>query len=273
MCTFIYKSLAEVCIGIKLLRVLDLAIGYARPIVEGINAVFLDKTLTQIIGTNGSGKTTLIKTLIGILRPLKGSIFLNEEDVTGSPERIGRRVGYVPQIFTPSYFPYPVSVEELIESSYLLYRGRWPRTLSSREVRTRVEEVLDLVELDKNIRNKSFWKLSGGERQRVLIARALVHEPEILILDEPFSSVDPAGRVSLTSTIIKLLKSKSTTVIMSSHDPTLLLQHTDNLLLLGNGKWFFGTPEDVLKKETLKEVYGEAVTIHEKHVHIHDYHV
>lgn len=256
-----------------MLRTLDLAIGYARPIIEGISTAFPKNTLTQIIGANGSGKTTFIKTLIGILRPLKGSIFLYGEDVTGSPERIGRHVGYVPQIFTPSYFPYPVSVEELIESSYLLYRGRWPRTLSSHEVRRRIEEVLDLVELDKGIRNKSFWKLSGGERQRVLIARALVHEPEILILDEPFSSVDPAGRISLASTIIKLLKSKSTTVIMSSHDPTLLLQRTDNLLLLGNGKWFFGTPEDILKEDVLREVYGEAITMHEKHVHIHDYHV
>lgn len=256
-----------------MLRVVDLTIGYVRPLVEGINAVFPANTLTQIIGANGSGKTTLIKTLIGILKPLRGSVFLYDEDVTGSPERIGRCVGYVPQIFTPSYFPYPVSVEELIESSYLLYRGRWPRTLSSSEVRKRVEEVLDLVDLGKNIKNKSFWELSGGERQRVLIARALVHEPKILILDEPFSSVDPAGRISLASTIIKLLKSKTTTVIMSSHDPTLLLQHTDNLLLLGNGKWFFGAPERVLKEDILKEVYGGAITIHEKHVHIHDYHV
>ncbi|MEM2040271.1 MAG: metal ABC transporter ATP-binding protein, partial [Zestosphaera sp.] len=108
---------------------------------------------------------------------------------------------------------------------------------------------------------------------RVLIARALIHEPKILILDEPFSSVDPAGRVSLASMMIKLLKSRSTTVIMSSHDPTLLLQHTDNLLLLGNGKWFFGSPGEILKENILKEVYGEAITTHEKHVHIHDYHV
>jgi len=256
-----------------LLRVLDLTIGYAKPIVDGINAVFREKTLTQIIGANGSGKTTLIKTLVGILKPLKGSIFLYEEDVTGSPERIGRYVGYVPQIFTPSYFPYPVSVEELIESSYLLYRRKWPRTLSSSDVKKRVEEVLDLVELDKSVKNKSFWELSGGQRQRVLIARALIHEPKILILDEPFSSVDPAGRVSLASMMIKLLKSRSTTVIMSSHDPTLLLQHTDNLLLLGNGKWFFGSPGEILKENILKEVYGEAITTHEKHVHIHDYHV
>jgi len=256
-----------------LLRVVDLTIGYVRPIVEGLNVVFPENTLTQIIGANGSGKTTLIKTLIGILKPLRGSVFLYDEDVTGSPERIGRYVGYVPQIFTPSYFPYPVSVEELIESSYLLYRGKWPRIFPSSEVRKRVEEVLDLVDLDKNVKNKSIWELSGGERQRVLIARALVHEPKILILDEPFSSVDPAGRISLASVITKLVKDKTTTIIMSSHDPTLLLQHTDNLLLLANGKWFFGAPENVLKEDVLKEVYGEAVTIYGKHVHIHDYHV
>lgn len=256
-----------------MLRVLNLDIGYVKPIIEGISASFPENTLTQIIGANGSGKTTLIKTLIGILKPLRGKVFLYEEDVTGSPERIGRYVGYVPQVFTPSYFPYPVSVGELIESSYLLYRGRWPRILSNHDIRRRVEEVLDLVELERSIKNKSFWKLSGGERQRVLIARALVHEPKILILDEPFSSVDPTGRISLASTIIKLLKSRSTTVIMSSHDPTLLLQHTDNLLLLGNGKWFFGNPENILKEDLLKEIYGEAITMHEKHIHIHDYHV
>ncbi len=256
-----------------MLKTIDLTVGYVRPVVEGINALFPENTLTQIIGANGSGKTTFIKTLIGLLKPLKGSVFLYDEEVTGSPERIGKYVGYVPQIFTPSYFPYPVSVEEFIETSYLLYRKRWPRTLPSSEVKRRVEEVLDLVELDKSVKTKSFWKLSGGERQRVLIARALIHDPKILVLDEPFSSIDPAGRVSLASTILKLLKGRLATVIMSSHDPTLLLQNTDYLLLLGGGKWFFGKPEDVLREEILKEVYGEAITIHEKHVHIHDYHV
>ncbi|MEM2021942.1 MAG: metal ABC transporter ATP-binding protein [Zestosphaera sp.] len=256
-----------------MLRTVDLSIGYSEPVVEEISVKFREGTLTQVVGANGSGKTTLLRTLVGLIRPLRGRVFLRELDVTGMPGLIGRYVGYVPQIFTPSYFAYPVSVEEFIESSYLLYRGRWPRISSNKVIKDRIDEVLRLVELDEGIRRKSFWELSGGQKQRVLIARALVHEPKLLILDEPLSSVDPASRTSLALTLIKLLRDNSVTVIMSSHDPTLLLPHTDEILLLGNGKWFFGKPYEILTEEVLKEVYGEAITVHERHIHIHDYHM
>ncbi len=256
-----------------MLRTIDLSIGYSEPVVEGITVKFREGTLTQVVGPNGSGKTTLLRTLIGLIRPLRGKVFLRELDVTGMPDLIGRYVGYVPQIFTPSYFAYPVSVEEFIESSYLLYRRRWPRISSNKLIKERINEVLRLVELGEDIRRKSFWELSGGQKQRILIARALVHEPKLLILDEPFSLADPTSRTSLALTLIKLVRNNSMTVIMSSHDPTLLLPHTDEILLLGNSRWFFGKPYEILTEEVLKEVYGEAITVHEKHTHIHDYHM
>ncbi|MEM0296751.1 MAG: metal ABC transporter ATP-binding protein [Zestosphaera sp.] len=256
-----------------MLRTNYLSIGYSEPLITGITVEFQEGTLTQVIGANGSGKTTLLKTLVGLVRPLSGKVYLYGMDVTAKPNIVGRHVGYVPQIFTPSYFTYPVSVEEFIEFSYLLYRSKWPRIFSDGLARERVDEVLRLVDLDADIKHKSFWSLSGGQRQRVLVARALIHNPKLLVLDEPFSSVDPVGKVSLASTLVKLFKEKNVTIIISSHDPTLLLPHTDNVLLLGNGEWFFGRSDEVLHEEILRRVYGTAVSIHEKHIHIHDYHV
>lgn len=256
-----------------MLRTVDLSIGYSKPLVTGVTVEYQEGTLTQVIGANGSGKTTMLKTLVGLLKPLKGRVYLYGMDVTAKPGVIGRFAGYVPQIFTPSYFMYPVSVEEFIEYSYLLYRSKWPRIISRDFIKKKVDEVLRLVDLDVSIKHKSFWELSGGQRQRILIARGLIHDPKLLILDEPFSSVDPAGRVSLALTLVKLFKEKNITIIMSNHDPTLLLPYTNNVLLLGNGEWFFGKPDDVLNEDTLRRVYGAAVSTYEKYIHIHDYHV
>ncbi len=254
----------------EILKTVDLTIGYEEPLVKNINVSLPEKCLLQVLGPNGSGKTTFLKTILGLLKPLSGRIYFKDIDISLKPEIVSKVFGYVPQIFTPTYFPYPITVKEFVETAYMLYRFRWPRVRSSKNVEDRVRSVLKLVGLDESLWDKNIWKLSGGQRQRVLIARALVYEPEVLVLDEPLASVDPSGRASIAELIGDL--TKQVTVIVSSHDPTILLRHTSYVLLLGNGLNFFGSPDEVLRPEILKVVYGDLAYAMDKHIHIYDHH-
>ena len=114
-------------------------------------------------------------------------------------------------------------------------------------------------------------ELSGGERQRGYIARALVRNPPIILMDEPFSNIDPEGRVELAEKIASLKKDKL--LIVTSHDPTILMPYTDKILFINRQIYFYGDPDEVLRSETIEKIYGKAFIIHGKHVHIIDSHI
>jgi len=250
------------------LVVKDLAVGYdGELVIEGFSARFRGPGLVQVLGPNGSGKTTLIKALLGILRPVRGRVLVNGEEVTGRPEKAGAFMGYVPQYFVPEQH-YPLTAWELVMDSCLLHKRRWPRLGPSRDCRSLVARALKIVDLPPEEWHKSFWELSGGQQQRVLIARALVHDPPVLMMDEPLSAVDPHGRVELAKYIGSLADEKL--VLVTSHDPTLMLPHTDLIVLLNRSYYVVGRPEEVLTLENLREVYGgAAVEVHE-FIHICD---
>lgn len=259
-------------IGTPCIRVERLTVGYGKEIIlENMDLEFKGYGVVQILGPNGAGKTTLLKTILGLIKPLKGKVYVNRIEVTGKPEKAGPHIGYVPQLFTPSVMTFPVTPWELVESSLLLYRKRWPRILVDINVRKRVEEVLKLVGLPKDTWDKSLWELSGGQRQRVLIARALVHDPPILIMDEPLAAVDPAGRAEIAA-LIGLLSEKKL-VVTSSHDPMLLLQYTKQVVLLNRRIYIAGKPKEVLTLENTRKIYGESVIPVKDHVHISDAHI
>ena len=252
-------------------RVVELTVGYGDDIVlENLNLEFRGPGLIQILGPNGAGKTTLLKAILGLIKPLRGRVYINGVDVTGSPDKAGSSVGYVPQLFVTGHNPYPVTAWEFIESSLLLHR-KWPRVFATLEEKKRIEYVLEKVGLPREAWHKSLWSLSGGQRQRVLIARALIHDPEILVMDEPLSAVDPAGRVGLAGLIGELAEEKL--VIVTSHDPMLLLKYTSMVLLLNRRLYMYGRPEEVLTIENARRIYGEAAIPVREHVHISDAHI
>ena len=225
--------------------------------------------LVQIIGPNGAGKTTLFKVILGLVKPDSGRVLINGRDVTGKPSRVGPLVGYVPQI-TPLDRIYPVTAWEVVFNSLLIHENRWPRLFATKDEIDRTKKVLEEVELPRDRWNKCFWELSGGERQRVLLARTMVYEPEILLLDEPLSSVDPLGKVELAKLIGDIAEKKL--VIVTSHDPVLLLPYTDLIALLNRSYFIIGKPEEVLRLEILRNAYGESAVLLEEHVHISDSH-
>ena len=214
--------------------------------------------LILVIGPNGAGKTTLMRALLGLVR-IDGKVFINGVDVTGRPERAGKFVGYVPQI-GPQDLAVPISVMELLSPSL---RSKLPKGSE------RLREIVDLLGL-REVLNLPFSSLSGGQRQRVLLARALAPDPPILMMDEPISSIDPAGRETIIDLILDLSEEKL--LILSSHDPALFANHSKEVIALNKRIVSIGPPEDVLNEKVMREVYGRSLILVERCLHVVDYH-
>ena len=197
------------------IKCIDLDIGYdGKTVVSGLNLKINDGDYLCIVGENGSGKTTLMKTLLGLIPLLGGSIQgLNKNDI-----------GYLPQI-SDIQKDFPATVEEVVLSGTkkLFYRKK--------------EKDLMRFNLERlNIANLSkckFSELSGGQRQRVLLARALCASKKILLLDEPVSGLDPKATAMMYEIINKLNKEDGMTIIMISHDLNGSLKYAGNFLNIG----------------------------------------
>lgn len=197
------------------IKCIDLDIGYdGKTVVSGLNFEINDGDYLCIVGENGSGKTTLMKTLLGLIPLLGGSIQgLNKNDI-----------GYLPQI-RDIQKDFPATVEEVVLSGTkkLFYRKK--------------EKDLMMFNLERlNITNLSrckFSELSGGQRQRVLLARALCASKKILLLDEPVSGLDPKATAMMYEIIDKLNKEDGMTIIMISHDLNGSLKYASNVLNIG----------------------------------------
>jgi zinc transport system ATP-binding protein len=169
-------------------------------------------TLVGIMGPNGGGKTTLLKLLMGFLKPAKGSILLCGK----SPEEFYPNIAYVPQ-FLQSDRDFPITAEELVQLG----------CLSCPENRARTEEWMTRLGIWEH-RNKRFGELSGGLAQRSLLARALISDPEILLLDEPTASIDPPSAHAILDLIESLRGLK--TILLVTHDVKTIIERVDLIL-------------------------------------------
>ena len=177
-------------------------------ILQEITLAVREKDFLGVVGPNGGGKTTLLKIILGLIHPLRGKVRVFGR----APERAHHLIGYVPQ-HADLDSSFPISVMDVVLIGRL---GRAPRLgRYSKSDRQAAEEAMQEAEI-YNLRNRRFGTLSGGQKQRVLIARALVGKPDLLLLDEPTTSVD--GRVE--QDIYELLKrlNEQVTIILVSHD-------------------------------------------------------
>ncbi|GAB6147821.1 metal ABC transporter ATP-binding protein [Stetteria hydrogenophila] len=233
------------------------------PALRDVNLRLEGLGLVVIIGPNGAGKTTLLKTILGLIRPAKGKVIVNGLDVTGSPEKAGRLIGYVPQLVRQSFL-FPITPFELVSASLKLRGFRGDR-------RKVTEHCLTKLRLPREAWYKPLSSLSGGMLQRVLIAKALAWDPPILVLDEPLSAVDARGRSEIAELIGNLSRDKL--VVVTTHDPILFIDHARLVVVIGDGRVVaVGRPEEVLKVEVLRKVYGAAARLVEGYVHIGDFH-
>ena len=248
-----------------MIEVSHLTISYGKELVFSDESFKLEGPgLIVVMGPNGAGKTTLFKAILSLI-PVQGRVALNGVDVTGRPEEAGKQAGYVPQ-FRGEDFSFPVNVREIVESAIAL-RRRPIRLRFPPEERVRIEKVMEKVGI-RQIEGKPLSELSGGQRQRVFIARALVWDPPILLMDEPLTAVDPMGRVDLVRMIKEMAEEKL--VLVSSHDPSLFLDKAKALMVVNRGIVAIGPPNEVLKEELLSKVYGRSVFLVEKCVHVVD---
>lgn len=198
-----------------------------KPVIENVSFEIAKGQNVAIIGESGCGKSTLLKLLYGLYNLDNGEIFCNDNPILGPKYNLipgEDYIKYLAQDF--DLMPY-ISVEENV--------GKFLSNIYKAEKKARVQELLEMVEMTEFAKVKAKY-LSGGQQQRVALARVLALEPEILLLDEPFSQIDSFRKNSLRRNLFNYFKKKQITCIIATHDSTEALSFSDETLVLQNGK-------------------------------------
>ncbi|PRZ44148.1 iron complex transport system ATP-binding protein [Antricoccus suffuscus] len=231
---------------------IDVRIGDAH-ILEAVGLVAEPGTVVGLLGPNGSGKSTLLRTIFRSLPPTAGQVHLDRDDVwTHSVKWNAKQTAVVLQD-APTEFP--LTCSEIVRMGRTAHKRLLePDTAFDEDLCDAAMELMEITSLA----HKVFSHVSGGERQRVLIARALVQQPRLLIMDEPTNHLDLHHQLSLLDLATKL----GTTVVVALHDLNLAARYCDSVVLLDRGRVVAqGTPADVLTTERIAEVYRVDVQI------------
>lgn len=213
-----------------------------------------------IVGPNGSGKSTLVRALLGLLEPDAGTL-----ELFGTPaEKFAAwsRIGYLPQrirFFNPNF---PGTVEEIVRLGLIAGAGR----LSGRSVgqNRAIEESLELLGIT-HLKKRLIGGLSGGQQQRVLLARAMVNRPELLILDEPTTALDPETREQFYALLERVNRSEGTTVLLITHDTWSIGKYASRFLYVDKKIIFDGSFDDFCRSGEMTAFFGE----HAQHLICH----
>ena len=210
-------------------------------IIKDLSFEMKEGDVLTILGPNGAGKTVLLKTLLKIL-PYQGEIKWQKEI----------KIGYVPQRL-PFIKDTPMSVGEFFKL----------KESSKEETR----EILDLVGFKKIFLNKKIGELSSGQFQRVLIAWALIGNPDVLLFDEPTTGIDIGGEETIYTLLTKLKKERNLTILLVTHDLNVVFKFSNFVVCLNKCPICQGVPKEILTSETLNKLYGEEVKFYEHHKH------
>ncbi len=224
----------------------DVSLGYdGRPVLERLSLTIERGEFLALLGPNGAGKTTLLRGLLGLIPVLAGRIEYGFDRLASPP-------GYVPQrdALDPIF---PLTVLEVV------LMGTYARLAPLRPAGPRQRQS-SLVCLEQvglaHLANRPFWPLSGGQKQRVLIARALAVEPEILLLDEPTSGVDPGAAAAIMDLIARLNHDRSLTVVLVSHHLRLVRSLVRSVIWIEEGRVTKGLTERMLAPERVADIFG-----------------
>jgi lipopolysaccharide export system ATP-binding protein len=234
--------------GMLKLQALELSKSYrGRKVVDNVELEIGQGEVVGLLGPNGAGKTTTFYILVGLARPDSGKVLLNGDEITDLPMYLRARSGisYLPQ--EPSVFRQLTSEENLLAVLETL-------PLTPEQQRDRLEELLVQMGLE-TVRTSKAYMLSGGERRRLEIARSLTLQPSFVLLDEPFSGIDPLTVKDLQEIIRDLAKS-GIGVLITDHNVRETLTVTDRAYILRGGKIFRkGSPEDLSNDAEVRRVY------------------
>ena len=226
-----------------------------RRVVSGVSLHVNQGEVVGLLGPNGAGKTTSFHMIVGLMPPDSGRMTLDGEDITGVPMYLRARnygVSYLPQ--EPSVFR-KLTVEENILAVLEAQPNSW------HDRRATMEQLIDQLGLT-HLRKSRGYTLSGGERRRVEIARALCITPRFMLLDEPFSGIDPIAVLDLQKTIFDL-KAQGIGLLITDHNVRETLTVTDRAYIINEGRIFrSGTPEELGNDPEVKRVYlGESFSL------------
>jgi iron complex transport system ATP-binding protein len=231
----------------------DLSVGYENKIiVDNVNIKLIKGETLCLLGPNGAGKTTILRTISKLLDPIKGMVYIEGQNIKNiSNKELSKKMSVV---LTNKFNGGLMTVFNVVAM------GRYPYTgffgyLGKNDIE-KICEALKIVNAE-DIKEAYFDELSDGQKQKVLVARALVQEPEVIVLDEPTTHLDIKHRLELIEILRKLTKEKGITVILSLHEIDMALKSCDKVILVNKGKIIaYGTPEDVVDENTIEKLYG-----------------
>ncbi len=217
-----------------------------------------------VLGPNGSGKTTLLRLALGLVKPQRGAVRIFGQDPRSFSE--WSRVGYVPQRVEAVQNRFPATAREVV--SYGLYRGFDPLRVFRRQPNREIEEALELVGIPE-LADRRVSDMSVGQQQRMLIARALIRQPELLLMDEPVAGVDAAGQEAFHALVRRLNSEMGMTVMLISHDIGAVMREATTCACINREIVFHGGVHDI-RSADLSKLYGFPVDIllHDPH-HTH----
>lgn len=223
------------------LAVRNLAVSFGRrPLIHSLSFEVHRGDALAIIGPNGAGKTVLLRALLNLV-PYSGTI-------VWAP---GTRLGYVPQKIAADR-QLPIQVQDLLSAKARMLK------LSDKEV----VSIADAVELPRDLLTASIGALSGGQFQKALIAFALLGDPNVLLFDEPTASLDELSEEQIYTLLAELQRTRSLTVLLVSHDLSVVYQSANKVLCLSKDTVCFGTPQEILTPQTLAAVYSAPATFY-----------
>ncbi len=246
------------------LKVKDVAFGYASvPVLEGVSLEMGTKEIVAVLGPNGAGKSTLLKCIDRILLPQHGSILLDGEEISQmSRLELAKKIGYIPQSLAHAF---SITVFDAV------LMGRRPHISwrTSEEDTEKVLETLEMLHIE-NLAMRDINEISGGQMQQVFIARALVQEPDVLLLDEPTSNLDIRHQLEVMHTIKSIVRKKEISAIMAIHDLNLAARYADKIVLMnGGGIVSVGNPATVITPENIRLVFKVDADVYEKDGKLH----
>ena len=226
-----------------------------RTVVDAVSLEVQQGEVVGLLGPNGAGKTTTFYMVVGLAKPDSGRVLLDGEEITDFPMYLRARNGI-------SYLPQEPSVFRQLTVEQNLQAVLETLSLSHEQRRDRLEELVAQVGLE-GVRFNKAYALSGGERRRLEIARSLVLEPAFILLDEPFSGIDPLTVVDLQKMIVELSKS-GIGVLVTDHNVPATLSVTQRAYIINNGRVFrSGTPQELSDDAEVRRVYlGERFRLH-----------
>lgn len=241
----------------SLLKVEGVSFGFNRDnVFDNLSFSISKGEIFCLLGPNGCGKTTLLDCVLGALRPRKGHILLENEDIRDiSPSRIARKVAYVPQSHEKTF---PYKVIDIVLMGRAAYIGMFGSP-SNEDVKC-AEEALELVGILR-LKDRPYTQLSGGEGQLVMIARALAQKTPLIIMDEPTAHLDFKHELTIMETVVELVHETHLSILMATHFPNHALYFENNRIktraaLMSQGSFLeIGPPNEVLSEQNLKSVY------------------